>query len=142
LLRGIFGICDRSPTNQSSLLYRLHLEGNLLRQFIEKDERLVRFFVPVPLIITDTKPLEPYCNSELTKDISLPDISPMNPFVCLWPNQVYNPEQNFPIKVSLIFYIFFFYQFVSFVFLILMWNIYISYHKIGHSARAVVKWLR
>ena len=56
----------------------------------------------IPYIVTDTKPLEPYGDAEATKDVALPDISPLNPFVCLWPQQVYNPDRNFPIKVSLL----------------------------------------
>jgi hypothetical protein len=50
--------------------------------------------------VTDTKPLEPYGDAEATKSVALPDISPLNPFVCLWPQQVYNSDTNFPIKVS------------------------------------------
>jgi ferredoxin-like protein FixX len=50
-------------------------------------------------VVTDTKPLEPHCEAEATTDVALPDISPMNPFVFLWPKNVYNPDQNFPIKV-------------------------------------------
>ena len=99
LLRNLLGICDMAPAKQSSLLYRLHLEGNYLRQLIEKDDHLLRFDIPLPFVITDTRPLEPYGDAEATRDVALPDISPINPFVCLWAKQVYNPEQNFPIKV-------------------------------------------
>ncbi len=101
LLRGLFGVCDINSSSERApnLLFRLHLESNLLRQFIEKDNRLLRFFVPLPYVVTDTKPLEPYADAQATLDVALPDISPMNPFVCLWPKQVYNPQQNFPIKV-------------------------------------------
>lgn len=101
LLRGLFGVCDINSSSDKApnLLFRLHLESNLLRQFIEKDNRLLRFFVPLPYVVTDTKPLEPYGDAQATLDVALPDISPLNPFVCLWPKQVYNPQQNFPIKV-------------------------------------------
>ena len=102
MIRSLLAICDQSSDSQMSLLYRLHLENNLLRQFIEKDGRLVRFFLPLAYIVTDTKPLEPFCDPAVTKDVTLPDISPMNPFVCLWEKNVYNDEQNFPLKVSIL----------------------------------------
>jgi len=102
LIHGLLGVCDQMPDNQLSLLYRLHLENNLVRQFVEKDGQLVRFSVPISYIVTDTKPLEPLCNSAVTEDISLPDISPLNAFVGFEQSNVYNPQQNFPIKVCVI----------------------------------------
>ena len=102
LIRALLAICDQSSNSQLSLLNRLHLEDNLLRQFMEKDERLVRFYLPLSYIVTDPMPLEPYCDASITKEIPLTDISPMNPFVCIWQKNVYNTEQNFPIKASLL----------------------------------------
>lgn len=102
LIRSLLAICDQSSDRQMSLLYRLHLENNMLRQFIEKDGELVRFYLPLAYIVTDTTPLEPFCDAAVTNDVTLPDISPMNPFVCLWKKNVYNAEQNFPIKASLL----------------------------------------
>ena len=101
LLHGLLGVCDQLPDHQLSLLNRLHLEDNLLRQLVEKDGQLVRFSVPMSYIVTDTKPLKPLCDAGVTQDVALPDLSPLNPFVGFQLNHVYNPEQNFPIKVFL-----------------------------------------
>jgi hypothetical protein len=73
-----------------------------VRQFLERGNKLVRFYLPLAQILTDKKPLNPYANKDTvdsTENINLPDIYPMDPLVTLWPVNVYNDESNFPLKV-------------------------------------------
>ena len=104
-MRGMLRCCDLTLSSAyPSLLGRLHLENNIVRQFLERGDKLVRFYVPLAQILTDSKPLEPYANKDVvesTRNIQLPDIAPMHPLVTLWPCHIYNDQSNFPIKVCL-----------------------------------------
>lgn len=103
LMRGMLRCCDLSQLSTCpSLIKRMHLEDNVVRQFVERGDKLVRFYLPLAQIITDTKPLKPYADKELvksTKNIEIPDIYPMHPLASIWPTHVYNDQPNFPIKV-------------------------------------------
>ena len=104
LTRGMLRCCDssKSATNPA-LLNRLHLENNIVRQFLERGEKLVRFYLPLAQILTDTRPLAPYANVDVVKstvEIDVPDIFPMDPLAALWPTNVYNEQSNFPLKVT------------------------------------------
>lgn len=98
-MRGILGVYDLSSGSNYSLLQRHHLENTVMRQFIEKDGNLLRFNINVPIVVTDSKPLQPYGDPNATKEITIPNLYPMNPLVGLWPKNVYNPESAFPVKV-------------------------------------------
>ena len=102
-MRGMLRCCDLSLTSKyPSLLHRLHLENNIIRQFFERGDKLIRFYLPLAQILTDKKPLKPYADSQVvqsTENIQLPDIFPFDPLVALWPRNVYNDASNFPIKV-------------------------------------------
>lgn len=104
LMRGMLRCCDSlaPPSKSQSVLGRLHLEANMLRVFFERGSKLVRFFVPLAQMITDRKPLPPYASREVvesTRGIQVPDITPFDPLVSLWPTHVYNDEPHFPLKV-------------------------------------------
>ena len=104
LMRGMLRCCDMKLSSKyPSLLQRLHLENNVIRQFLQRGDTLLRFYVPLAQILTDRKPLIPYANNDVvksTENIQLPDISPMHPLVTLWPKYIYNDRSDFPIKVS------------------------------------------
>ena len=104
LTRGMLRCCDSSKAaTNPSLLNRLHLEDNIVRQFLEREDKLIRFYLPLPQILTDRKPLKAYANIDSvksTEEINVPDIYPMHPVVTLWPTHVYNDQPNFPLKVS------------------------------------------
>jgi len=103
LTRGMLRCVDSSKSAEHpSLLNRIHLENNEIRQFLERGDKLIRFYLPLAQILTDAKPLKPYANKDSvksTEDIDLPDIYPMHPLVTLWPTNVYNDQSNFPLKI-------------------------------------------
>jgi len=105
LTRGMLRCVDSSKSAEHpSLLNRIHLENNEIRQFLERGDKLIRFYLPLAQILTDKKPLKPYANKDSvksTEDIDLPDIYPMHPLVTLWPTNVYNDQSNFPLKVGI-----------------------------------------
>jgi len=107
-VRGILGIFDFSSEINESLIKRHHLENIVMRQFIEKDGQLVRFLLNLPFVVTDSKPLEPFGDPKSTFDIDIPDLSPMNPLVGLWPKNVYNSQSTFPIKVRHFLFVYFY----------------------------------
>merc|ERR1712150_190799 len=104
LIRGMLRCCDSSKSAiNPSLLHRLHLEDNIVRQFLERGDKLIRFYLPLAQILTDEQPLKAYADAESVKstnDINVPDIYPMHPIVTLWPTHVYNNQSNFPLKIS------------------------------------------
>ena len=106
LTRGMLRCCDSSKSaSHPLLLNRLHLEDNIVRQFLERGQKLIRFYLPLAQILTDTQPLKPYANTDVvksTENINVPDIFPMDPLAALWPTHKYNNESNFPLKVRLV----------------------------------------
>ena len=103
LMRGMLRCCDLSQAAKSpSLVQRMHLENNIVRQFMERGEKLIQFYLPIAQILTDRMPLKPYADMNMvasTESIELPDIYPFDPLVMLWPRHIYNDQSNFPIKV-------------------------------------------
>ena len=103
LMRGMLRCCDLSQAAKSpSLVQRMHLENNIVRQFMERGEKLIQFYLPITQILTDRMPLKPYADMNMvasTESIELPDIYPFDPLVMLWPRHIYNDQSNFPIKV-------------------------------------------
>ena len=103
-MRGMLRHCDMSLSSKyPSVLKRLHLEDNVIRQFLERGDKLVCFYVPLAQMLTDRKPLMPYASNDVvqsTESMPLPDIAPMHPLVTLWPKYIYNDQSGFPIKVN------------------------------------------
>jgi len=103
LMRGMLRCCDLSQAAKSpSLVQRMHLENNIVRQFMERGEKLIQFYLPIAQILTDRMPLKPYADMNMvasTESIELPDIYPFDPLVMLWPRHIYNDQSNFPIKI-------------------------------------------
>jgi hypothetical protein len=101
LIRGMVRVCDLHVSDHASLLDRTHLENSVLRQFIEREGSLVRFYMPVPFIVTDPKPLPSFASKqeiEATKDVKLPNLYPLSVLNAIWPRHVYRHENNFPIR--------------------------------------------
>ena len=82
------------------LTSRHQIEGCAIRQFFEKDDRLVRFVLDFPFVVTDSAPLPPFASASevgATREAPLPDLFPMNAFAGLHPKHVYRHENNFPV---------------------------------------------
>ena len=93
--------CDNLASDMPSLLGRMHLEQTVIRQFVERKNDLLRFYVPIQHVITDLKPLPAYADAQKVKDtesIPLPDIYPLEPMSYMFPTHVYNDETNFPVQ--------------------------------------------
>jgi len=101
LTRGLLRACDSVAGDRPSLLSRMHLENTQIRQFIERKEDLIRFFVPIQHMVTDSKPLAAYADSnevQRTQNMTLPNIEPLDPHCTFYKVNVYNDQVNFPIK--------------------------------------------
>lgn len=102
MTRGLLRVCDMMASDSSDLLNRLHLEDIVIRQFLERGDDLLRFCVPLPQVITATKPLPAHADAQAvkkTENIPLPDIFPIEPHASFKLKYVYNDEVNFPLKV-------------------------------------------
>jgi len=100
MTRGLLRICDMMVSSPD-LLNRLHLEETVIRQFLERGDDLLRFYVPLPFVITATKPLPAHADAQAvkkTENIPLPDIFPIEPHASFKLKYVYNDEVNFPLK--------------------------------------------
>jgi len=101
LLGGLLQHCDYLVSaGHPELTSRHQIEGCAIRQFFEKDDRLVRFVLDFPFVVTDSAPLPPFASASevgATREAPLPDLFPMNAFAGLHPKHVYRHENNFPV---------------------------------------------
>lgn len=103
IVRGLFRCCDLLSNKYPHLLHRLHQEESVLRQFLEKDNKLLRIHAPMAYLTTDTKPVTAYADQQTvdsTFEMDLPDLTPLNSLTHFSDDNVYRFENNFPIKES------------------------------------------
>ena len=85
LHRGLLLHCDYLVSaGHPELTSRNQIKDCVIRQYFEKDGRLVRFVLDFPFVVTDSAPLWPPFASpsevEATREIPLPDLFPLDAF--------------------------------------------------------------
>ncbi len=102
MIKGMFNVFDGLSSDVPSLLRRVHLDSTMLRQFFERNRKLVRVYSPMDFLVADEEPLEPYADEnqvDKTAILEVPDLHPLNCFSYLFEEHVYRLNNNFPIKV-------------------------------------------
>ncbi len=101
LIRAFLDNCSLLAADHRHLLDRRTHESCTLRQLFDRRGTLVRLYLGVPIVVTAPRPISNFASAEevdATRDIPIPDLSPIEPWGTFQEAQVYRDENNFPIR--------------------------------------------
>ncbi len=102
MIRELFNHCDMMGGDPaySHIQDRRVMEACRVRQFFERRGNLVRLFLTVPFVVHAPKPLECFASKEeveATRNTSIPELHPIEPWAHFEQEQIYRDVENFPI---------------------------------------------